>query len=82
LFLLLFFLKQWLVLQALVLLQTQALLQVMIVLYDMNQKATMLFHVGFIACTFGDLFIATEMEEGNGHSMDPTNGVQDVLATL
>jgi len=45
------------------------------ILYDMDQEATMLFHVGFIACTFGDLFIATEMEEGSGHSVDPTNGV-------
>jgi hypothetical protein len=52
------------------------------ILYDMNQEATMFFHVRFIACTFGDLFIATKMEEGNGHSMDPTNGVRNVLATL
>jgi hypothetical protein len=45
------------------------------VLYDMDQMASMLFHVGFITCTYGDLFIAREMEEGGGHSMDPTNGV-------
>jgi len=41
----------------------------------MDQEATMLFHVGFIACTSRDLFTATEMEEGSGHSVDPTNGV-------
>jgi hypothetical protein len=29
----------------------------------------MFFHARFIACTFGDLFIAIEMEEGVGHSM-------------
>jgi hypothetical protein len=52
------------------------------VLYDMDQNASMLFHVGFIACTYGDLFTATEMEEGGGHFVDPTNGVRDVLATL
>ncbi len=52
------------------------------VLYDMDQMASMLFHVGFITCTYGDLFIAREMEEGGGHSMDPTNGVWDMLATL
>jgi hypothetical protein len=45
------------------------------VLYDMDQKASMLFHVGFVACIYGDLFIATKMEEGGGHSRDPTNGV-------
>jgi hypothetical protein len=42
----------------------------------------MLFHVGFIACTPRNLFIATKMEEGGGHFVDPTNGVGDVLATL
>ncbi len=42
----------------------------------------MLFHVGFIACTLRNLFTAIEMEEGDGHFVDPTNGVQDVLATL
>jgi hypothetical protein len=51
-------------------------------LYDMDQETTMLFHVGFIACTSWDLFIAIEMEEGSGHYVDPTNGVRDVLATL
>ncbi len=75
LFLLLFFLKQWLLLQALVLLQTQAFFSSDDeVLYDMDQEATMLFHMGFIACTSRDLFTATEME-GSGHSVDPTNGV-------
>jgi hypothetical protein len=48
----------------------------------MDQEASMLVHVGFIDFIFGDLFTTTEMEEGGGHSMDPTNGVQDVLATL
>jgi hypothetical protein len=48
----------------------------------MDQKATMLFHVGFIVCTFRDLFTATKMEEGGGHFVDPTIGVQDVLTTL
>ncbi len=52
------------------------------VFYDMDQEATMLFHARFIACTFGDLFIATKMEAGGGHFVDPTNGVWDVLATL
>jgi arabinogalactan endo-1,4-beta-galactosidase len=52
------------------------------VLYDMDQKATMLFHTRFIACTFGDLFTIIEMEEGGGHYVDPTNSVQDVLAIL
>jgi len=33
------------------------------------------FHVGFIACTSRDLFIAIEMEEGGGHFVDPINGV-------
>jgi hypothetical protein len=42
----------------------------------------MLFHVGFIACTLRNLFTAIEMEEGDGHFVDPTDGVQDVLATL
>jgi hypothetical protein len=48
----------------------------------MDQKAIMFFYVGLIACTYGDLFTATKMEEGVGHFVDPTNGVQDVLATL
>jgi hypothetical protein len=52
------------------------------VLYDMDQEATMLFHVRFIVCIYGDLFIAIEMEEGGGHFVDPTNSVQDVLITL
>jgi hypothetical protein len=52
------------------------------VLYDMDQEAKMLFHAGFITCTFGDLFIAIEMEEGGGHSTNPINGVQDVLTKL
>jgi len=41
----------------------------------MDQEATMLFQMGFIACTSGDLFTTTEMEEGSGHFVDPTNGV-------
>jgi hypothetical protein len=45
------------------------------VLYDMNQEATMFFHVGFIACISRDLFTATKMEEGGGHFVDPTIGV-------
>jgi hypothetical protein len=52
------------------------------ILCDMDQKAIMFFYVGLIACTYGDLFTATKMEEGVGHFVDPTNGVQDVLATL
>jgi hypothetical protein len=32
--------------------------------YDMDQKVTMLFHAGFIACTFGNLFTTTKMEVG------------------
>jgi len=53
------------------------------VLYDMDQEATMLFHAGFIICTSRDLFIATKMEEGGGHYVDPTISVQlDVLTTL
>jgi hypothetical protein len=52
------------------------------VLYDMNQEATLLFHVGFIVCTSRDLFTTIEMEERGGDFVDPTNGVQDVLTTL
>jgi hypothetical protein len=52
------------------------------VLYDMDQKVAMLFHAGFIACTFGNLFTPTKMEEGGGHFVDPITGVQNVLATL
>jgi hypothetical protein len=52
------------------------------VLYDMDQEATMLFHVGFIVYTSRYLFTTIEMEEGGGDSMDPTNGVQDVLTML
>ncbi len=52
------------------------------VLYDMDQEATMLFHVGFIVCTSRDLFTTIEMEEGGGDFVDPINGVQDVLTTL
>jgi hypothetical protein len=52
------------------------------VLYDMDQEATMLFHGGFIACISRDLFTTTKMEEGGGHFVDPTIGVQNVLATL
>jgi hypothetical protein len=52
------------------------------VFYDMDQEATMLFHVRFIACTFRDLFTTIEMEEGGGHYVDPTNSFQDVLAIL
>ncbi len=48
----------------------------------MDQKATMLFHARFIACTFGDLFTIIEMEEGGGHYVEPINNVQDVLAIL
>jgi hypothetical protein len=48
----------------------------------MDQEATMFFHVRFIVCIYGDLFIAIEMEEGGGHFVDPTNSVQDVLITL
>jgi hypothetical protein len=48
----------------------------------MDQKATMFFHAWFIVCTFRDLFTTIEMEEGGGHSVDPTIGVQDVLTTL
>jgi hypothetical protein len=52
------------------------------VLYYMDQKATMLFHAGFIVCTSKDLFTTIKMEEGGGHYVDPTIGVQDVLTTL
>jgi hypothetical protein len=52
------------------------------VLYNMDKEATMLFHAGFIACIFGDLFTATKMEEGGGHFVDPTTSVRNVLATL
>jgi hypothetical protein len=48
----------------------------------MDQETTMLFHVRFIACTFGNLVITIEMEEQSGHYVDPTNGVREVLATL
>jgi hypothetical protein len=48
----------------------------------MDQKGTMLFHVRFIVCIYGDLFIAIEMEEGGEHFVDPTNSVQDLLITL
>ncbi len=46
-----------------------------VVLYDMDQEATMFFHARFIACISRDFFIAIEMEEGGGHFMDPTIGV-------
>jgi hypothetical protein len=36
------------------------------VLYDMDQEATMHFHVGFIACISRDLFTAIEMEDKVG----------------
>ncbi len=39
----------------------------------------MFFHARFIACIFENLFIAIEMEEGGGHFVDPTTGVQDVF---
>jgi hypothetical protein len=52
------------------------------VFYDMDQKATMLFHARFIACTFGDLFITIEMEEGGRHYVDLTTNVRDVIAIL
>ncbi len=45
------------------------------VFYDMDQDATMHFHVGFIACNSRDLFTTIEMEEGGGHYVDPSNGV-------
>ncbi len=48
----------------------------------MDQKATMHFHVGFVACTSRDLFTTIKIEEGGGHYVDPTNGVRDVLTTL
>jgi len=40
------------------------------IFYDMDQEATMLFHVRFIARIFGDLFITIEMEGGGGHYTD------------
>jgi hypothetical protein len=45
------------------------------VFYDMDQEAIMFFRARFIACTFGDLFIIIEMEEGGGHYVDPTTSV-------
>lgn len=36
------------------------------VLCDMDQETTRFFYVGFITCTYGNLFIATKMEEGVG----------------
>jgi hypothetical protein len=52
------------------------------VLYDMDQEATMFFHVGFITYISRDLFIAIEMEKGGGHFVDPTIGVRVVLTKL
>jgi hypothetical protein len=51
-------------------------------LCEMDQEVTMFFHAGFIVCTSRDLFIATKMEEGDGHFVDPIISVQDVLTTL
>jgi len=51
-------------------------------LCDMFQEVIMFFHARFIVCTSRDLFIATKMEEGGGHFVDPTISVQDVLTTL
>jgi hypothetical protein len=48
----------------------------------MFQEVIMFFHARFIVCTSRDLFIATKMEEGGGHFVDPTISVQDVLTTL
>jgi hypothetical protein len=45
------------------------------VFYDMDQKATMLFHARFIACTFGDLFTTIKMEVGGRHYVDLTTNV-------
>jgi hypothetical protein len=45
------------------------------VLYDMDQEATMFFHVKFIVYIYGDLVIAIKMEEGGGHFVDPTINV-------
>jgi hypothetical protein len=52
------------------------------VFYDMDQKLAMLFHAGFIAYTFGNLFTPTKMEEGGRHFVDRITGVRNVLATL
>jgi hypothetical protein len=71
-----FFFKQWLLLKALVLLQIQALFQVMMEsCMTWIKRLQCSFHVGLIACTSGDLFTTTKMEEGSGHFVDLTNGV-------
>jgi hypothetical protein len=41
------------------------------VLYDMDQEVIMIFHVGFSACTFGDLF---KLGNRNGGGEQPCCG--------
>ncbi len=52
------------------------------ILYDMDEEATMLFQCELVAWSVQDFFNSHEMEGGSGQSMDPTIGVQNVLATM
>ncbi len=52
------------------------------ILYDMDEEATMFFQWGLVPWSAQDFFSSHEMEGGSGQSMDPTIGVQNVLATM
>jgi hypothetical protein len=47
----------------------------------MDEETALFFHCGLVAWHVRDFFNSHEMERSSGQSMDPTIGVQNVLAT-